>query len=170
MADKLEAEEKQEALQQELIKRMDLSSFTAHLLDVEGATTNFDTNLKTGLSSKEAAARLEEHGHNELSHEEEKSLWERIIEQFDDILVQILLASATVSFLIALAGKLVVAYLFRVGIKCFMSLRLSTHLDGLDDDVSRQQSLHDEKEKLLPFSLHLSNFRFSFFLSFFLSL
>jgi len=48
---------------------------------------------------------LAEHGPNELSAEEEKSLWERITEQFEDILVRILLGSATVSFLIALTGK-----------------------------------------------------------------
>jgi len=40
-----------------------------------------------------------------LEAEEEKSLWERIVEQFEDILVRILLASATISFIIAVTGK-----------------------------------------------------------------
>ena len=62
-------------------------------------------NLKSGLTSAEATKRLQEHGPNELDAEEEKSLWERIVEQFEDILVRILLASATISFVIAITGK-----------------------------------------------------------------
>jgi len=39
-----------------------------------------------------------------LEKEEETSLWERIIEQFEDLLVRILLLAATISFVIALTG------------------------------------------------------------------
>ena len=52
-----------------------------------------------------AKKRLEEYGPNELEAEPEKSLWERIVEQFEDVLVRILLASATISFVIAITGK-----------------------------------------------------------------
>ena len=48
---------------------------------------------------------MEEHGANELDKEDDKSLFERIMEQFEDILVQILLAAATISFVIAITGK-----------------------------------------------------------------
>ena len=47
---------------------------------------------------------LEKYGNNELDKEEEKSLWERIKEAFEDLLVRILLLSAFISFLIALSG------------------------------------------------------------------
>ena len=80
MSNKLEAEEKQEAIQQELIKKMDLSKFTVHKLDVEGATAHLKSNLAKGLTAAEAAKRLAEHGPNELDAEIEKSLWERIAE------------------------------------------------------------------------------------------
>jgi Ca2+-transporting ATPase len=103
-SNKLEAEEEQEKLTQELIKKMDTKSFTAHKITVDEAIRQYRTDLKKGLSSAEAEKRLKEHGPNELDAEEEKSLWERIIEQFEDILVRILLASATVSFVIALTG------------------------------------------------------------------
>ena len=63
------------------------------------------TELSKGLTKTEAAARLEKHGPNELDAEEDKTLWERIVEQFEDVLVQILLASATISFIIAITGK-----------------------------------------------------------------
>ena len=60
--------------------------------------TDFRVKLGDGLSAKEAAARLEEYGKNELEEEEPTSIWELIWEQFDDPLVQILLAAAFLSF------------------------------------------------------------------------
>ena len=104
-SNKLEAEEKQEALTQDLIKKMDLTKFTVHKMTVDKAVSHLNTNLKTGLTSDEAAKRLEKYGPNELDAEDEKTLWEQIVEQFEDILVRILLASATISFVIAVTGK-----------------------------------------------------------------
>jgi len=43
-------------------------------------------------------------GFNELQAEAEKTLWERIAEQFEDTLVRILLAAATISFFFAITG------------------------------------------------------------------
>ena len=55
-----------------------------------------------GLSSSTAAELLAKHGPNELDKEEGKSLMALIIEQFDDMLVKILLAAAAVSFALAM--------------------------------------------------------------------
>ena len=85
-------------------------------MSVEEAISQYQTDLKKGLTAAEAEKRLKEHGPNELDAEEEKSLWERIIEQFEDVLVRILLASATISFVIALTGKSTVA--MRMEPKC----------------------------------------------------
>nr|2VOY_B Chain B, SARCOPLASMIC/ENDOPLASMIC RETICULUM CALCIUM ATPASE 1 [Oryctolagus cuniculus] len=41
------------------------------------------------------------YGHNELPAEEGKSLWELVIEQFEDLLVRILLLAACISFVLA---------------------------------------------------------------------
>lgn len=54
-----------------------------------------------GLSSDEVAALREVHGSNELEKEERTPLWELVLEQFDDKLVQILLAAAALSFFLA---------------------------------------------------------------------
>jgi len=59
---------------------LDTSKFTAHKMSVEEALKQYQTDLKKGLTSAEAEKRLKEHGPNELDAEEEKSLWERIIE------------------------------------------------------------------------------------------
>lgn len=101
---KIEAEEKQNALQSELIKKIDHSKFTDHKLTVDQVLKHHNTNLKTGLTKQEVEKRLKEYGQNELSKEEDKTLWERIMEQFEDTLVQILLAAATISFIIAITG------------------------------------------------------------------
>ena len=84
---------------------MDTSKFTVHKMSVTDAIKHLQTDLKKGLTSAEAEKRLEKYGPNELEAEEDKSLWESILEQFDDVLVQILLVSATISFIIALTGK-----------------------------------------------------------------
>ena len=64
------------------------------------------TNIKTGLTQVEAERRLKEHGPNQLDKEEEESLWEKVKESFEDLLVRILLLAAVISFIIALTGKL----------------------------------------------------------------
>ena len=102
---KLEEEEKHDQLQKELLQKLDTSKFDIHKLSVEAAVKKLETDLKKGLTQQEAAKRLEKYGPNELEAEEDKTLWERIVEQFEDILVQILLASATISFIIAITGK-----------------------------------------------------------------
>lgn len=65
---------------------------------------DLQTTLEQGISSAEAKKRLEKYGENQLAEEEGKSLWELIVEQFEDLLVRILLLAATISFIIALTG------------------------------------------------------------------
>ena len=104
-SNKLESEQAVEELQKQALSKLDTSKFVVHKLDVKDAAKHLKTDLTKGLSWDEVKTRLEEHGSNELDAEEDKSLWERIVEQFEDILVQILLASATISFIIAITGK-----------------------------------------------------------------
>ncbi|CAL8079025.1 unnamed protein product [Calicophoron daubneyi] len=61
----------------------------------------FQTSEETGLTEKQVAVALEEYGYNELPPEESKPLWRLVLEQFDDLLVKILLLAAVVSFVLA---------------------------------------------------------------------
>eukprot|EP01147_Barroeca_monosierra_P002681 gene2682-5573_t len=54
-----------------------------------------------GLSKQQVEERLAKFGHNELPEEEGKSLLVLVLEQFDDLLVKILLAAAVISFVLA---------------------------------------------------------------------
>lgn len=56
------------------------------------------------MSSAEFKKRIAQYGTNELDDEEETSLWDKIKEQFEDLLARILLLAATISFVIALLG------------------------------------------------------------------
>jgi Ca2+ transporting ATPase len=63
--------------------------------------SHFKTDPLNGLSEDQHKAALEKYGPNEMPAEEGKSLWELILEQFDDLLVKILLLAATISFVLA---------------------------------------------------------------------
>ncbi|ESO06416.1 hypothetical protein HELRODRAFT_106126 [Helobdella robusta] len=60
---------------------------------------NADENL--GLDDEQVKRNQAKYGPNELPAEEGKTIWELIFEQFDDLLVKILLSAAIISFVLA---------------------------------------------------------------------
>ncbi|CAL1616471.1 unnamed protein product [Knipowitschia caucasica] len=73
----------------------------AHTKSVEEVYSFFCVNESTGLSLEEVKRQKEKWGLNELPAEEGKSLWELVLEQFEDLLVRILLLAACISFVLA---------------------------------------------------------------------
>jgi len=65
---------------------------------VEKVAEALGTDLKRGLTSQEAQARLERYGSNELQERPRISFWKMLLEQFNQFLVLILIVSAIVSF------------------------------------------------------------------------
>ncbi|MEJ5919082.1 cation-translocating P-type ATPase [Corynebacterium sp. H78] len=59
--------------------------------------TEFDTDAKAGLTSAEAAQRIERFGPNELRSSESDPLWKRILRQFNDPLVYLLIVAMLIS-------------------------------------------------------------------------
>ena len=57
----------------------------------------FDVDPAVGLSSTEVASRLQEHGRNELDEVPRRAAWKRFLDQFNDLLIFILLGAAAVS-------------------------------------------------------------------------
>ncbi|XP_064424252.1 sarcoplasmic/endoplasmic reticulum calcium ATPase 2 isoform X1 [Latimeria chalumnae] len=73
----------------------------AHTKTVEEVLAYFNVNESTGLSLEQMKKQREKWGPNELPAEEGKSLWELVVEQFEDLLVRILLLAACISFVLA---------------------------------------------------------------------
>jgi Ca2+ transporting ATPase len=74
----------------------------AHTKTVDETHKHFGTNPETGLSDDQVKRNQEKFGFNELPAEEGKSIWVLILEQFDDLLVKILLLAAIISFILAI--------------------------------------------------------------------
>ncbi|XP_045788225.1 calcium-transporting ATPase, endoplasmic reticulum-type [Trifolium pratense] len=80
---------------------MEEKPFPAWSWSVEQCLKEYSVKLDKGLSSSEVQKRREKYGWNELAKEKGKPLWKLVLEQFDDMLVKILLVAAFVSFLLA---------------------------------------------------------------------
>uniref|UniRef100_A0A672LAS9 Calcium-transporting ATPase n=1 Tax=Sinocyclocheilus grahami TaxID=75366 RepID=A0A672LAS9_SINGR len=74
----------------------------AHTKSASEVLANFGVNENTGLTLEQVKINSERYGPNELPAEEGKSLWDLVVEQFEDLLVRILLLAACVSFVLAL--------------------------------------------------------------------
>jgi len=59
---------------------------------------SFKTDLSKGLTDAQVTKLRAEYGTNELDKEEGTPLWKLVLQQFDDLLVKILLGAATLSF------------------------------------------------------------------------
>lgn len=73
----------------------------AYKSSVEDVLKEHNVTLDKGLSESDVIALRKEYGTNELEKEDRTALWELVLEQFDDKLVQILLFAAMLSFVLA---------------------------------------------------------------------
>lgn len=62
---------------------------------------SFETDSATGLTDQQVAKARQTYGPNELDKEEGTPLWKLVLQQFDDLLVKILLGAAILSFVLA---------------------------------------------------------------------
>lgn len=72
-----------------------------HAKTWEEVVNYFGTDPERGLTLDQVKRHQEKYGPNELPVEEGKSLWQLVLEQFDDLLVKILLLAAIISFVLA---------------------------------------------------------------------
>uniref|UniRef100_A0A8B9HVT6 P-type Ca(2+) transporter n=1 Tax=Astyanax mexicanus TaxID=7994 RepID=A0A8B9HVT6_ASTMX len=73
----------------------------AHTQESAECLAYFSVNEGTGLSPEQFKKNLAKFGYNELPAEEGKTIWELVVEQFEDLLVRILLLAACISFVLA---------------------------------------------------------------------
>jgi len=74
----------------------------AHAKRVDEVLSYFGVDPERGLTTEQVKKYQEKYGPNELPAEEGKSIWQLVLEQFDDLLVKILLLAAIISFVLAL--------------------------------------------------------------------
>ena len=72
----------------------------AHAQPVDRLVNVLRTHLNSGLSDKEASARLARYGPNELQERPRPTFWRLLLDQFNNFLVIILLASAIISLIL----------------------------------------------------------------------
>jgi Ca2+-transporting ATPase len=78
---------------------------TSHSINQEELLKVLNTNEQTGLNSSEAEERLKQDGKNVLKEKKKKTLFQRFIAQFKDVMILILIAAAIISFAIAIYEK-----------------------------------------------------------------
>lgn len=71
-----------------------------YFMTVKEVEKKLTTSLEKGLSSSEAAKRLEKTGPNQLKEGPKRTVWHMFIDQFKEVLIIILLASALVALLL----------------------------------------------------------------------
>lgn len=74
----------------------------AHAKTSEEVIDFFNLDCDKGLSPDQVKRNQEKYGLNELPAEEGKTIWQLVLEQFDDLLVKILLLAAIISFVLAM--------------------------------------------------------------------
>jgi magnesium-transporting ATPase (P-type) len=74
-----------------------LAMTSAHWMDVEDCLDSLQVQVEMGLSSLEAAQRIQEYGLNALQEPPKRTFLELLAEQFNDRLVQIMLLVAMIS-------------------------------------------------------------------------
>lgn len=84
-----------------IVKQETQPVFPAWSRSVEACEGHFDVKLSDGLSTAEADDRQMKYGYNELEKHPSHPLWKLVLEQFDDMLVKILLVAAIISFILA---------------------------------------------------------------------
>ena len=73
-----------------------------HHLSAEQTAEKLETNLQRGLTPEQAAMKLAEYGKNRLKEKKKRTLPQRFLDQFRDVMILILLAAAVISFVTAL--------------------------------------------------------------------
>ncbi|KAJ1698953.1 hypothetical protein LUZ63_007465 [Rhynchospora breviuscula] len=77
------------------------STFPAWARGVEECEAEFKVSAEHGLRSDDVVSRRRVYGWNELEKHSGPSIWQLVLEQFNDTLVRILLVAAVVSFVLA---------------------------------------------------------------------
>lgn len=72
-----------------------------HNISIQQVLEQLPSDPDKGLSSAEVAKRLNHYGPNQLQAKRKKTIWQRFLEQFKDVMIIILIIAALISFMVA---------------------------------------------------------------------
>ena len=84
-----------------LRRKWKMKDIESYRLSKEDVISQLDTDVKTGLTSQEAAARLEKYGENEIQQTEHTTTLQKFIAQFKDFMIIVLMIAAVVSWAVS---------------------------------------------------------------------
>lgn len=111
-----------------------------HTQTVKDTAQILKTDIKNGLTDKEARKRLVKYGKNEIDDKKKKSIISRFAKQFDDFMIIILLCAAAISFVSSLiAGSadmtepviILAIVVFNASLGVFQEIRAEHSLEAL---------------------------------------
>ncbi|MDO4740214.1 MAG: cation-translocating P-type ATPase [Eubacteriales bacterium] len=77
---------------------------TEYSMQTKELLKKLNTNEEQGLSTEQAKQLLAEHGRNELRAAKKKTMLQRFMDQFKDVMILILIIAALISFVVAVRG------------------------------------------------------------------
>src|SRR5881396_2567941 len=80
-----------------LSKRVFHKSMDPYREAIDSVLTSFGADERAGLTANEARARLDRYGKNELATQKRVPRWRKFLEQFQDVLVVLLLVATVIS-------------------------------------------------------------------------
>jgi len=118
----------------------------------EEIVSQLDSDIETGLSSQEAAERLEEYGVNEIQEGERTTTFQKFINQFKDFMIIVLMIAAVVSWIVSGEAADAVVIMIVVFLNAIMGVfqenKAEEAIDALQEMASPEaQVLRDGKIK-----------------------
>ena len=137
---------------------------TFHQVCASEASLRLDSDPRRGLSQEQAEKRLSEFGPNKLKEPRKRSILRRFLEQFQDVMILILLAAAAVSFGIAcLEGRpeeffepvlILLIVILNAAMGVLQESKAEKSLDALKTlSAPHARVLREGKEKIIEASL-----------------
>ncbi|CAN5862082.1 cation-translocating P-type ATPase [soil metagenome] len=123
-----------------------------HGLAAAQVAASLKTHLAKGLSQGEAAQRLTRHGPNAIQEKPPRPLWRMLLDQFNDLMIIILMAAAVVSGLVGDlkdAMAIVVIVLLNAAIGFVQEFRTARAVASLKEMVTAQATVVRDSEQVL---------------------
>ncbi len=77
-----------------------MKDYKEYLHESNDVAKYFNVNIEQGLSSAESKIRLRKYGYNEITEKDKDTIWKKILSQFKDFMVLILIGATIVSLLL----------------------------------------------------------------------